>query len=168
MILRAPRANQPLFASPRHCSEPTGSTVYTLRKVSTLRRSGTFYFALTAKGQQNKCPPVRFLAQDTGLDPVGISAGNLEVLYAVRECVSTQFPKRRARLQTLGKTLLVSRQAGTHQMMHRRVAEEMHLFHCLVRSPALCAHAIRCDHHSGSVIAPPAVHENLLVRMFPN
>src|SRR5712692_5083573 len=66
---------------------------------------------------------------------------------------SAELPKCRAFLQTLGKTLLVSRQPRTHQVMHGGVAEVMHLLHRLFCSPTFYAHAIRRDHHTGPVIA---------------
>ena len=84
----------------------------------------------------------------------------------VRVRASAKVLKRGFVLQALGKTLLISRQAGAHQMMHAPVAKFVHLLHGFFRSPTLLSHAIGCNHHTCAVIAKPAVHEDFLARMF--
>src|SRR6266852_2662242 len=78
---------------------------------------------------------------------------------------SAEFPKCRTFLQTLWKTLLVSGQPRTHQVMYGGVTEEVHLLHRLFCGPTLSPHAICRDHHSGPVITQAAVDSYPLVRI---
>jgi hypothetical protein len=46
--------------------------------------------------------------------------------------------------------------------MRGREAVRFHLFHGFLGGPSLFGHSIRCDHHSGAVIASLTVDKNLL------
>src|SRR5260370_5433566 len=47
-------------------------------------------------------------------------------------------------------------------MMRGRKAVRLHLLHSFLCGPSFFGHSIRCDHHSGAVIASLAVDKNLL------
>ncbi len=79
----------------------------------------------------------------------------------------TEFFKFGLGRKAFGKVFLIFRQTRANQAaVGERKTVLRHLFHRLLRSPALLGHAIGGDHHSGAVITYTAVNEDFLAWVF--